>query len=51
MERRVREGYVEEEVNILREGEENQRKGSAAAVDPESLPVLRAACSLLEQRS
>lgn len=38
----------EEEVNILRGGEENQRKGSAAAVNTESLPVLRAACSLLE---
>lgn len=46
---RVGEGDVEEEeVNILRGGEENQRTGSAAAVNTESLPVVRAACSLLE---
>ncbi len=38
----------EEEVNILRGVEENQLTGSAAPVNTESLPVLRAACSLLE---
>lgn len=38
----------EEEVNILRGVEENQRTGSAAPVNTESLPVLRAVHSLLE---
>lgn len=38
----------EEEVNILRGGEENQLKGSAAPVNTESLPVLRVANSLFK---
>ena len=38
----------EEEVNILRGVEENQRTGSAAPVNTESLPVLGAAHSVLE---
>lgn len=56
MERGWREGWVretgkkkeEEEVNILRGVEENQLTGSAAPLNTESLPLLRAAHSLLE---
>lgn len=39
----------EEEVNILRGVEENQLTGSAAPVNTESLPLLRAADSLLDE--
>lgn len=45
---RWRRGEEEEEVNILRGVEENQPTGSAAPVNTESLPALRAAHSLLE---
>lgn len=38
----------EEEVNILRGGEENQLKGSAAPVNTESLPVPRVANRLFK---
>lgn len=43
-----RETREKEEVNILRGVEENQLTGSAAPVNTESLPVLRAVQSLLE---